>query len=124
MHQCPHCGIALRKFEDFTYGNVTVARTGQIIFNGQDIEASPTSRMLIDALVRAEGRVLTRSVLIDILGVEHVDGGCDIRTIDVYVKRSRRAFEAIDSKFNQIVSVRGVGYRWDIKQMPALALAA
>lgn len=124
MHNCPNCGISLSRYEDFTYGNVTVARSGQIIFNGVDIEASPTSRMLIDTLVRAEGRVLTRSVLLDILGVEHPEGGCDIRTIDVYVKRARRAFEAIDSTFDQIVSVRGLGYRWEVKKIPALAIAA
>lgn len=119
MHNCPNCGTSLSKYEDFTYGNVTVARSGQIIFMGEDIDASPTSRMLIDTLVRAEGRVLTRSVLLDILGVEHAEGGCDIRTIDVYVKRSRRAFEAIDPTFNQIISVRGIGYRWDKKSVDA-----
>jgi DNA-binding response OmpR family regulator len=123
VHNCPNCGIALRKFEDFTFGNVTVSRTGEIVLDGEPLAVMPTVRMILDALIRAEGRVLSRSVLIDILDVD-ARGENGIRAIDVYVKRARRALEVILPDFDQIATVRGIGYRWDRREPTELLMAA
>lgn len=118
MHNCPNCGIALRKYEDFHFGNVSIDHRSEIVLDGQEVPIAPQPRMVAEALIRAEGRTLTRSVLLEIAGVEDRIGGgegVDIRTIDVYVKRARWAFKAIDPNFGQIKMMRGLGYRWEKK---------
>lgn len=116
MHNCPNCGIALRKYEDFHFGNVSIDKRSEIVFKGREVPISPQSRMVAEALIRAEGRVLTRSVLLDITGVDGGEDGADIRTIDVYVKRARNAFKEIDPNFDQIIAMRGLGYRWEKRE--------
>ncbi len=65
---------------------------------------------LLTALVQAEGRVLTRQVLLDSLYGE-VQGDALERTIDVHVGRLRdKLGEVVDSP-RYIATVRGAGYR-------------
>src|SRR5712691_5710225 len=65
---------------------------------------------LLTALVQAEGRVLTRQVLLDSL-YGQVQGDALERTIDVHVGRLRdKLGEAVDSP-RYIATVRGAGYR-------------
>src|SRR6202165_904041 len=65
---------------------------------------------LLTALVQADGRVLTRQVLLDSL-YGQVQGDALERTIDVHVGRLRdKLGEAVDSP-RYIATVRGAGYR-------------
>jgi len=65
---------------------------------------------LLTALVQADGRVLTRQVLLDAL-YGPVQGDALERTIDVHVGRLREKLgEAVDSP-RYIGTVRGAGYR-------------
>lgn len=127
MHNCPNCGIMLRKYEDFDYGNVTVSKTSDILLNGQQVKAIGVVRIIAENLIRSEGRVLSRSMLLEVSGCE--DG--DLRTADVYVRRVRTAMREIDPSFDQIKTVHGLGYRWEKKkaaapqeQQPELMMAA
>ena len=66
---------------------------------------------LLEYLVRNAGRVLTRSQLIDrVWGADYVG---DTKTLDVHVKRLRAKLEIDPSNPVQIVTVRGVGYRFE-----------
>ena len=57
------------------------------------------------------GRVLTRDVLIDRIWGPNYFG--DTKTLDVHIKRLRAKVEADPANPTRIVTVRGVGYRYE-----------
>ena len=66
---------------------------------------------LLEYLLRNAGRVLTRGQLIDrIWGADYVG---DTKTLDVHVKRLRSKIEAEPSRPQQLVTVRGLGYKFE-----------
>jgi len=66
---------------------------------------------LLEYLLRNAGRVLTRGQLIDrVWGADYVG---DTKTLDVHVKRLRSKIEAEPSHPTQLVTVRGLGYKFE-----------
>jgi len=66
---------------------------------------------LLELLMRNVGRVLTRSQLIDrVWGSDYVG---DTKTLDVHVKRLRSKIESDPANPVHIVTVRGLGYKFD-----------
>jgi two-component system response regulator RegX3 len=66
---------------------------------------------LLEMLLRNAGRVLTRGQLIDrIWGADYVG---DTKTLDVHVKRLRSKIEPVPSAPRHIVTVRGLGYKFE-----------
>jgi two-component system response regulator RegX3 len=66
---------------------------------------------LLELLLRNTGRVLTRSQLIDrVWGADYVG---DTKTLDVHVKRLRSKVEPEPSAPRYIVTVRGLGYKFE-----------
>jgi two-component system, OmpR family, response regulator RegX3 len=66
---------------------------------------------LLELLLRNAGRVLTRGQLIDrVWGADYVG---DTKTLDVHVKRLRSKIEAEPSNPRHIVTVRGLGYKFE-----------
>ena len=66
---------------------------------------------LLEMLLVNAGRVLTRDVLIDRVWGPNYFG--DTKTLDVHIKRLRAKVEVDPSTPQQIVTVRGVGYRFE-----------
>ncbi len=66
---------------------------------------------LLEMLLVNVGRVLTRDVLIDRVWGPNYFG--DTKTLDVHIKRLRAKVELDPSSPQQIVTVRGVGYRFE-----------
>jgi two-component system response regulator RegX3 len=66
---------------------------------------------LLELLMLNAGRVLTRDVLIDRIWGPNYYG--DTKTLDVHVKRLRSKVEADPANPVRIVTVRGVGYRYE-----------
>src|SRR6266581_5023326 len=66
---------------------------------------------LLELLLANAGRVLTRDVLIDRIWGPNYFG--DTKTLDVHVKRLRAKVEEDPSNPTRIVTVRGVGYRYE-----------
>ena len=66
---------------------------------------------LLEILLTNAGRVLTRDVLIDRIWGPNYFG--DTKTLDVHVKRLRSKIEADPANPKRIVTVRGVGYRYE-----------
>ena len=66
---------------------------------------------LLEYLIRNAGRVLTRGQLIDrVWGADYVG---DTKTLDVHVKRLRSKVEPEPSAPRYIVTVRGLGYKFE-----------
>src|SRR4051794_22122904 len=72
---------------------------------------------LLEILMTNAGRVLTRDVLIDRVWGPNYFG--DTKTLDVHVKRLRSKIELDPANPTRIVTVRGVGYRYE--RAPAIA---
>lgn len=66
---------------------------------------------LLEFLLRNAGRVLTRGQLIDrVWGADYFG---DTKTLDVHIKRIRSRIEAAPSDPVMLVTVRGLGYRFE-----------
>ena len=83
---------------------LTVAR------KGAGVPVTVTEFLLLQALVRRPGAVLTRDQLMD--GAYPDRTHVSDRTIDSHVKRIRRKFAAVDPSFTGIEGVYGAGYRY------------
>jgi two-component system response regulator RegX3 len=67
---------------------------------------------LLEMLLRNTGRVLTRMQLIDrVWGSDYVG---DTKTLDVHVKRLRAKIEPDPAEPRHIVTVRGLGYKFEM----------
>ena len=67
---------------------------------------------LLELLLRNSGRVLTRGQLIDrVWGSDYVG---DTKTLDVHVKRLRAKIEVDPAQPEHIVTVRGLGYKYEL----------
>jgi two-component system, OmpR family, response regulator RegX3 len=66
---------------------------------------------LLEILLANAGRVLTRETLIDRVWGPHYVG--DTKTLDVHVKRLRSKIEDTPSTPTRIVTIRGLGYKFD-----------
>jgi DNA-binding response OmpR family regulator len=77
---------------------------------GRPLELSLAEFRLLAALVEAEGRVLTRDRLLDVLSGPESDGVLE-RSVDVYVGRLRSKLGDDPDHPRYVATVRGVGYR-------------
>jgi len=79
--------------------------------DGREVRLSATEFRLLLELVRNRGRACTREELLrTVWGYEHLG---DSRLIDMAVKRLRDRIERDPSRPRLVVTVRGVGYRFD-----------
>ena len=82
-----------------------------VLVDGQPVPMPLKEFDLLEYLLRNAGRVLTRGQLIDrIWGADYVG---DTKTLDVHVKRLRTKIEAQPSRPTQLVTVRGLGYKFE-----------
>lgn len=106
---CPNCGCNLSQFEDLVYGNITLERVGELQFEGSHLRLPKSQYLIVEALVQAKGRGLTRSLLASILGGDIFD-----QSISKYIERVRTSFRQVKPDFDQISSMRGFSaYRWE-----------
>jgi len=77
---------------------------------GREIALSSLELRLLQVLLEADGRVLSRDRLLDAL-YGHAEGDVTDRAIDVYVKRLREKLGDDPDAPRYVATVRGVGYR-------------
>ncbi|WP_291313291.1 response regulator transcription factor [Corynebacterium sp. UBA2622] len=83
-----------------------------VLVDGQPVPMPLKEFDLLEYLMRNAGRVLTRGQLIDrIWGANYVG---DTKTLDVHVKRLRTKIEREPSRPTQLVTVRGLGYKFEV----------
>ncbi|GAB3406850.1 response regulator [Flindersiella endophytica] len=78
---------------------------------GGDVRLPLKEFELLEMFLRNAGRVLTRGQLIDrVWGADYVG---DTKTLDVHVKRLRAKIEPDPSNPRHLVTVRGLGYKFE-----------
>jgi two-component system response regulator RegX3 len=83
----------------------------EVFVRGESVPLPLKEFELLELLMANAGRVLTRDVLIDRVWGPNYFG--DTKTLDVHVKRLRSKIELDPSKPSHLVTVRGVGYRYE-----------
>ena len=82
-----------------------------VTVNGEQASMPLKEFELLEMLLRNTGRVLTRMQLIDrVWGSDYVG---DTKTLDVHVKRLRAKIEPDPGNPQHIVTVRGLGYKFE-----------
>ena len=82
-----------------------------VAVSGQEIAMPLKEYELLELLMRNSGRVLTRGQLIDrVWGADYFG---DTKTLDVHIKRIRSKIERVPSEPVMLVTVRGLGYRFE-----------
>ena len=83
----------------------------QVWVRGERVKLALKEFELLELLLRNAGRVMTRGQLIDrIWGADYVG---DTKTLDVHVKRLRSKIEVDPARPTQLVTVRGLGYKYE-----------
>ncbi|MGB3956001.1 MAG: response regulator transcription factor [Brooklawnia sp.] len=83
----------------------------EVWVRGEAVKLALKEFELLEVLLRNAGRVMTRGQLIDrIWGADYVG---DTKTLDVHVKRLRSKIEADPAHPVQLVTVRGLGYKYE-----------
>lgn len=83
----------------------------QVTVRGELISLPLKEFDLLELLMRNNGRVLTRGQLIDrVWGSDYVG---DTKTLDVHIKRLRSKIEADPAEPTHVLTVRGLGYKFD-----------
>jgi two-component system, OmpR family, response regulator RegX3 len=79
--------------------------------NGADVALPLKEFELLHLLLGNAGRVLPRETLIDrVWGIDYVG---DTKTLDVHIKRLRSKIEPDPSNPTRIVTIRGLGYKYE-----------
>ena len=82
----------------------------EVTVRGASVKLALKEFELLELLLRNSGRVLTRGQLIDrVWGPDYVG---DTKTLDVHVKRLRAKIEANPAEPELLLTVRGLGYRF------------
>ncbi len=82
-----------------------------VAVNGAEISMPLKEFELLELLLRNAGRVLTRGQLIDrVWGADYFG---DTKTLDVHIKRIRSKIEPDPAQPTMLVTVRGLGYRFE-----------
>ncbi len=109
LRRTPSAALRADRLES---GDLALDLTGRrVSVGGREIKLSHKEFDLLSALVRNKGAVLSRDLLLDqVWGYDHIG---DDRTVDVHVRWLREKIEADPSEPQRIVTVRGVGYRFE-----------
>jgi two-component system response regulator RegX3 len=82
-----------------------------VAVDGREVTMPLKEFELLELLLRNAGRVLTRGQLIDRVWGSDYFG--DTKTLDVHIKRIRSKIEEGPSEPTRLVTVRGLGYRFE-----------
>lgn len=84
----------------------------QVLVSGRVVELTVKEFDLLCALMKAKGRVLSRDQILETVWGYSNAVEIESRTVDVHVRRLR---EKLTTEQFRIVTVKGVGYRFDVE---------
>ena len=82
----------------------------QVRVGGEGVELTVKEFDLLCALMKAKGRVLNRDQILETVWGYSNAVDIESRTVDVHIRRLR---EKIGSEAKRVVTIKGVGYRFD-----------
>ena len=120
---CPNCGFDLERLARLQLGDLDIpSGRVEIRWKGKRVPLTVSERLIVAAIARADGLVVSHAALAEILGYE----GDRIDSLAaVYIHRIRLAFRLIDPEFDRIDTggkgrrLRGARWRMDDRLMPA-----
>jgi two-component system alkaline phosphatase synthesis response regulator PhoP len=116
MELCARVQAVLRRAaaaapEVFRFGGMELNFTrGELLRQGRTVDLTPIEFKLLAAFVRSRGRILSREQMID--QVWSKDTYITERAVDTHIANLRKKVEP-ETEPRFIVSVRGMGYRFD-----------
>ena len=112
MLRRPRAGAGQSRPERVVVGDLELDLSGHTLKrNGEAVALKPRAFELLALLMSHRGRVFTRDQILERLwGMDFIG---DARTVDVHVRWIREKIEKDAGKPTRIVTVRGVGYRFD-----------
>ncbi len=104
--------VAAVNSRSLVVGDVSIDTDEHIVTVGGEPVSLPLKEFeLLHVLLSNAGRVLPREMLIDrVWGMDYVG---DTKTLDVHIKRIRGKIEPDPSKPERIVTIRGLGYKYE-----------
>ena len=98
--------------ETLTFGNLAIDETRrEVRLNGRPIRVKPKEFDLLLFLARHRGIALSRDLILERVWGWSFDGNS--RTVDVHIRWLREKVEPDPANAARIVTVRGIGYRFD-----------
>lgn len=112
MLRRPRTGSGQPKPERIVSGDLELDLSSHTLKRGgEPVELKPRAFELLALLMSHRGRVFTRDQILERLwGIDYIG---DTRTVDVHIRWIREKIEQDSGKPKHIVTVRGVGYRFD-----------
>lgn len=97
--------------DNFEVGDLTIDNE-RLAVKWQDnlVDLTVTEFWIVTALAQKPGHVKSRDQL-----MQAVKAVVDDSTITSHIKRIRQKFQAIDTNFDHIDTVYGMGYRWNLR---------
>jgi DNA-binding response OmpR family regulator len=112
MENGERSGMALPPFERLVFGDLVIdLGRREMSFRDQLFHLKPKEFDLLVFLARNRGMVMSRDLILERVWGWDYDGGS--RTVDVHVRWLREKIEADPSNPARIVTVRGIGYRFE-----------
>jgi two-component system, OmpR family, response regulator RegX3 len=95
-----------------TVGDISIdPEVYEVVIRGESVKLPLKEFELLHILMTNAGRVLPRETLIDrVWGTDYVG---DTKTLDVHIKRLRSKIEEDSAQPTRIVTIRGLGYKYD-----------
>lgn len=98
--------------EIYTFEHIILDTTRHIVTrDGQEIDLTPLEFDVLRVLVQHAGRVLNREQLLELVWGQNFYG--EVRVVDVHIGHIRQKIEDDPSNPQFLVTVRGVGYRFE-----------
>ena len=112
MLRRPRKSASARMAEPLRAGSLAVdVDAHQASLNGKELRLKPREFDLLALFMRNPGRAFTRDQILEQLWGHDYIG--DVRTVDVHVRWLREKIEADPSTPARIITIRGVGYRFE-----------
>lgn len=94
------------------FGDLMISpEEGRVSVGGEEVPLTRTEFLLLSELAQSPNRVMSRDILLE--NVWGYDFFGDTRVVDAHVRRLRKKIEPDPSEPVYVVTVRGLGYRFD-----------
>lgn len=99
--------------ETLRSGNLTVdLMAGRVELDGEVLALTAAEYRLLCLFLRHKGQILSRTAILDAMW-DSRGSYVDDNTLSVYIRRLREKTEKTPSRPERLLTVRGMGYRWE-----------